>query len=707
MPVEKRNFEANASNLFSILSESVYATPEAAIRETISNANDACDKLKSKSITNDSLLEGEPNIEIKVSFNSEEKTLTITDTGIGMTGEELPKLLGSLGESGTKRDYQQRLNSGQDCSKAIGQFGIGFYSCFLIANRVDVHSKSPYDDKAYTWSADSNTYYTIGPCDDSTLTRGTRVVLHLKEGKEEYLEPKNVENIILKYQSYITIPVFVEYTRTKEVEDDDQDDDETPKDKNDPEKTNEDGALEQVDETKKEKKKKTVTYKEFVHINKDLCIWDKKIEDITDEDYCKVYKASAKKWEAPFVSKMFSIDGNLSFKAIIFIHKTPDNDPFTRHQIGEDTNYHCKLFCRKVLITSYNKKKDFFPQTYQSLCHVLIDVDDMPKNVARENSVSNKFIKVVKKLIINKIHTILKELKNSEKWDEFYKCNEQILKFGATEDELKKDEFLSLIKFPHSSGDEKISLDEYITAAKEKNQNQVYYISGDVKSSQKNSIVLKLREKGKDCFLIHSPIDEMIFTKTPSKDGMKFQEITKEGFTLDDDEESKEKLKKMNEGEKDLLKKIVDINKSDIQKCEFGYNSDEPFYIQVPSYAPGPSTENLNQCQSAMMANKNSMAFFTQSQKTLVMNPDTDEVKFVIEGIKNDSKLANDLVFIYCQTALLSRGYMLKEPAHYANKITSMLKMAIQKSGTALINNEKNETDNEIKGDKASLDEVD
>lgn len=697
---EKYKFEADINSMMSMMSDSIYTHPSACIRELISNACDATDKLRIKSYEDHSLLDQDPDCDIKLIPSPDDKTLTIIDKGIGMTKQDLIKCLGNMGYSGTRKFSKHAQDNGKsaETTNLIGQFGIGFYSAYLIAYKVEVISKyASSDEVAHKWTSSDSEEFTVEECPDAGITRGTKIILHLKDGHEDYSNESKLEEFVKKHSCYVGTPVKLLCRKTKEVDDEDDAESEADKDKPAEEK---DGALEEVkEEEKKEKKKKTVHYEEYKQVNaKDIC-WMKNPKEVTEEEYAQCYKTIAKKWEAPLFAKLYNIDGNINFKLLIFIHKSPSNDPFMQSSDSKGA-IHARLFCRNVALSEYTKANPFLEPSYQSFCYVVVDCADLPKNIAREGLTSIPFTKLIAKITKNRIHMLIKEILKGEKGDEFYKKFEQVLKIGVTDDALKKDDFLSYLKFKHSLDDSTTTLKEYCAKAKELKQDKIYIISGKAESSMDNSIVKKLKSKGIDVLLFDSALDDMLANKVQNFDGMRFQDVTKDGFTMEMTEDEKAELNSLVESNKPFVEKAKAIVKEHCPNVEISNISDSPFFIKIPSYGPSCQLENLQNAQ-LMMGNEQ-MSFMTNPPKTLCVNPMVPAAKSIIAKVMNDESMANELLLICTLTALMKQGYNLKKPENFAMTIEKILHNAMTASVP-----ESMEVAKDVQETNTVLDEVD
>ncbi len=526
--MKKREFKTESKRILDLMINSIYTNKEIFLRELISNSSDALDKLYYLSLTNKDIKVNKDDLFIRVDYNKDKRTITISDNGTGMTEEELENNLGVIAESGSLKFKEE--NKEQNDVNIIGQFGVGFYSAFMVSDKVTVESKSYKDDRATIWESAGVDGYTLSPSDKKD--NGTIITLHLKEDTEDYnyselLSEYKLRGIIKKYSDYISYPIKMEVENNRKKEDSDE----------------------------------YETYKEVITVNSMIPLWKRNKKDITEEEYNNFYSDKFFDYDKPLDVLHFNIEGNVNYNALLYI---PSHAPYDYY--SKEYEKGLQLYTNGVLIM--DKCSELLPD-YFSFVRGVIDTEDIPLNISRETLQDDKNIKLIAKSIESKVKNELLDLlkNNRDKYLEFYKAFGMQLKFGIYNDYgMHKDKLEDLIMF-YSSGEKKlITLDEYVNKLKEEDKN-IYYCAGEtVDKIDMLPQVEGIKDKHEVLYLTDY-VDEFAIMAIHEYKGKNFVNVTNESTDLSTDEE-KEKINKENTDNKDMLEEMKKVLEGNVEEVK-------------------------------------------------------------------------------------------------------------------------------------------
>lgn len=660
-PVEKHEYQAEVSRLLDLIVHSLYSHKEVFLRELVSNASDALDKLRFLSVTEPELLaEGGSDLEIRIKPDPENGTITIMDNGIGMTKEELIDCLGTIAQSGTKKFLQAlKENKAGPDNNLIGQFGVGFYSAFLVAEKVVVSTKSPKSDKQYVWeaAADASSYLIKEEADpENLILRGTKITLYLKpDDKFDYADPQRIQKLVKNYSQFVSFPIYTwqEKSQTKEVEDD----------------------TAEVKEGE-EKKTKTVTekYWDWELANETKPIWMRNAKDVPGEEYNEFYKKTFNDFLDPLAYSHFTTEGEVEFRSVLYI---PGMAPLSSDEVMQPKTKNIRLYVKRVFISD-DFDGELFPR-YLGFVKGVVDSNDLPLNVSREILQESRIVRIMKKRLVRKTFDMIQDIaqrENKEDYKKFWENFGKYIKLGCIEDSNNHKRIAPLLRFFSSTNeDELISLDDYIENMKE-NQNAIYYIASDsIKSAKSTPFLEKLAQKDIEVLYLVDPIDEVAIQNLQSYKEKKFVDISKEDLDLGDKDELKER-----EDEKkyvalcDWMKQQLGEKVAKVQVSK--RLSSSPCVLVAGKFGWSANMERLMKAQTL---GDTSTLEFMRGRRILEINPDHPIIQDLNSACKDDpdNSEAHRAVDLLYDTALISSGFAPENPAELGGKIYEMMAMAL------------------------------
>ncbi|EEC84746.1 hypothetical protein OsI_31743 [Oryza sativa Indica Group] len=666
---EQFEYQAEVSRLLDLIVHSLYSHKEVFLRELVSNASDALDKLRFLSVTDSSVLSDGGELEIRIKPDPEAGTITITDTGIGMTKDELKDCLGTIAQSGTSK-FLKALKENQDLGAdngLIGQFGVGFYSAFLVAEKVVVSTKSPKADKQYVWEAmaDSSSYVIKEETDpEKMLTRGTQITLFLRDDdKYEFADPGRIQGLVKNYSQFVSFPIYTwqEKSRTVEVEEEEE---EEPKEG------------EEATEGEKKKKKKTITekYWDWELANETKPIWMRNPKEVEKTEYNEFYKKAFNEFLDPLAYTHFTTEGEVEFRSVLYI---PGMAPLSNEEIMNPKTKNIRLYVKRVFISD-DFDGELFPR-YLSFVKGVVDSNDLPLNVSREILQESRIVRIMRKRLVRKTFDMIQEIaekEDKEDYKKFWESFGKFVKLGCIEDTGNHKRLSPLLRFYSSKNEtDLISLDQYVENMPE-NQKAIYYIATDSLQSAKTAPFLeKLVQKDIEVLYLIEPIDEVAIQNLQTYKEKKFVDISKEDLELGDEDEDKENESKQ---EYTLLCDWIKQQLGDkVAKVQISKRlSSSPCVLVSGKFGWSANMERLMKAQT--LGDTSSLEFM-RGRRIFEINPDHPIVKDLSAACKNEpeSTEAKRAVELLYETALISSGYTPDSPAELGGKIYEMMTIAL------------------------------
>lgn len=622
---ETLGFKTEVKQLLHLMIHSLYSNKEIFLRELVSNASDACDKLRFQALTNNDLYESESDLKVDITFDKDAKTLTIADNGIGMTRDDVVNHLGTIAKSGTAEFLSQLSGDQQKDSQLIGQFGVGFYSAFIVADKVIVETRRAGEsaEQGTRWESEGEGEFSLEQIDKTG--RGTSITLHLKEGEEEFADSFRLQNLIKKYSDHIAIPVFVQ------------------QDSNDDDGEGEDASAPEA-------------------VNQAQAMWTRAKSDISDEDYKEFYKHVSHDWNEPLTWMHNTVEGKLNYTSLLYI---PAQAPFDMW--NREASRGVKLYVQRVFIM--DDAEQFLP-AYLRFVKGVLDSNDLSLNVSREILQQDKQVDSLRSALVKRVLDTLEKMskKDAEKYQTFWNQFGEVLKEGPAEDFANREKVAGLFRFAttQSEGTEQtVSLTDYIARMRE-GQKKIYYITGENHDAVAASPHLEyFRKKGIEVLLLTDRVDEWMVGHLSDFDGKAFQDVTKGELDLDElaDESEKEEQKQLEESHKALIERLEAALKDDVKEVRVSSRlSDSPACLVVGQYDMGGHMRRLMEAAGQKVP---------EPEVALEVNPSHPLIERLDQEADED-RFAELAQVIHAQ-AQLAEGSQLKQPAQYVTRLNKLL----------------------------------
>lgn len=624
---QTHGFQAEVKQLLNLMIHSLYSNKEIFLRELVSNASDAADKLRFLALSDPSLYGEDGELRVRISLDEANRTLTVSDNGIGMTEQEVISHLGTIAKSGTKEFFSQLSGDQSKDSKLIGQFGVGFYSAFIVADKVTVRTRKAGTDQAVEWESAGEGDYTLAPIDKAS--RGTDIILHLREGEDEFLNRWKVENIITKYSDHISIPVEMWQEGSPEREEDGE--------------------------------KIPATEGSWQAVNKATALWTRDKSEISDQEYQEFYKHISHDWSEPLSWSHNKVEGTSNYTSLLYVPKKAPFDMWNR-----EAKHGLKLYVQRVFIM--DDAEQFMP-SYLRFVKGVLDSSDLPLNVSREILQDTKVTQSLRKGCTSRTLKMLDKLaKDPEQYQVFWNEFGQVLKEGPAEDFANKEQIAGLLRFASTHNDDatqNVSLADYIGRMKE-GQDEIYYVVADSYQAAKHSPHLEVfRKKGIEVLLLSDRIDEWLIQHLPEYSDKKLRSVAKGGLDLSklDDEETKKAQQETAEAFASVLERFKAALGDDVKEVKVSHRlTDSPACVVTDEH--DMSTQMMKLMESVGQKVPDVKPIFE-------LNPEHQLVKHIAD--ETDDERFNEWAQVLFEQALLAERGSLKNPASYVTRLNKLL----------------------------------
>ncbi|XP_034839899.1 endoplasmin-like [Maniola hyperantus] len=668
-------FQTEVNRMMKLIINSLYRNKEIFLRELISNGSDALDKIRLLSLTDSDVLATNPDLSIRIKADPERRLLHIVDSGVGMTRHDLVHNLGTIAKSGTadflaQMQDSERASGAQEMNDMIGQFGVGFYSAFLVADRVTVVSKHN-DDAQHVWDSDATSFSVAEDPRGDTLKRGTHITLHLKEEAADYLQPDTIRALVKKYSQFINFPIYLWASRTETVEEPDAEADAAPDAAPDADDVQVEDATDEPGPPRRTEK----TVWEWQAMNDNKPLWTRKPADVRDEEYAQFYRSLTKDSAAPLAHAHFVAEGEVTFRALLFVPRAQPADSFNRYGAKTD---HIKLYVRRVFIT--DEFNDLMPN-YLAFVQGVVDSDDLPLNVSRETLQQHKLIKIIKKKLVRKALDMLKKIPDDQ-YEHFWKEYSTNVKLGVIEDPSNRSRLAKLLRFQSSRGAHATFLADYVARMKP-TQAHIYYIAGASRAEvERSPFAERLVGAGYEVLYLTEAVDEYCLSALPEYDGKKFQNIAKEIFDLDESEEQRARLEAQRAEFEPLTTWLgAQLGEWVTRAAVSRRLARSPAALAATPFGWTGNMERLALSNAHQKADDAQRRHQLAQKKLLEINPRHPVVRELLRRVREDpdDALLRDAARTLYRTAALRSGFLLQEgqATDFALSVEGMLQRAL------------------------------
>ena len=625
---ETLGFQTEVKQLLHLMVHSLYSNREIFLRELVSNASDAADKLRFEALHNSSLLESDPNLEIRIGFDRETRTVTIDDNGIGMNREDVIAHLGTIAKSGTADFLKNLTGDQQKDSQLIGQFGVGFYSAFIVADKVTVETRKADAEEGVRWVSDGSGEFTVEVIEKEK--RGTSIILHLKDDAEEFTDGFRLRSIIRKYSDHISLPILM--------------------------------LKEEMPSAEEEEEKQEEKAPEWETVNTAKALWTRSRSDISDEEYKEFYKHISHDFTDPLKWSHNRVEGKLEYNSLLFI---PARAPFDLY--NRDMQKGLKLYVQRVYIM--DQAEEFLPM-YLRFIKGVVDSSDLSLNISREILQKDPAVESMKTALTKRVLDMLDKMakKEPEQYADFWKEFGQVLKEGPAEDFANREKVARLLRFAttESAGEtQDQSLESYVSRMKE-GQDRIYYITAETYNAAANSPHLEVfRKKGVEVLLLSDRVDEWLMSHLNEFEGKQFADIARGDLDLGklDDEDDKKALEESAKEKEDLLKRIKDVLGDSVEDVRVTHRlTDSPACLVVGQFDIGAQMRRIMEAAGQAVP---------ESKPIFEINPEHSLIARLDQ--ESDEDRFSDLSKVVFDQASLAAGGQLDDPAAYVQRLNKLL----------------------------------